>query len=105
LPRANLPPGCFSIAMEDGTRYKAGRAGGHVEVADHHADAINRTVGNGDAGLVSAKGGHYMGTQKGRWCAPCRFLANSWSVECPRCGRPTVPEPEREPVPLPVALA
>lgn len=92
MPRANLPPGCSSLAFEDGTRYKAGRPGGHVEVAGHHAEAINRLSGNGDAGLVSAKGAHYLGTKRGRWCATCRFLAQAWSVECPRCGRPTEPE-------------
>ena len=72
MPRANLPPGCSSLAFEDGTRYKAGRPGGHVEVAGHHAEAINRLSGNGDAGLVSAKGAHYLGTKRGRWCATCR---------------------------------
>jgi hypothetical protein len=103
--RVNMPPGNSGFTMTgDGTHYK-GKPGGHVDVEDHHAPAINRMLGNGDAGLLSAKGAHYIGTKAGRWCTECRFLANSWSVECPRCRRPTVPEPERDPVPLSVALA
>ena len=92
MPRANLPPGCFSLQMEDGTQYRARRAGGHVEVADHHAKAINQTVGNGDAGLVSAKGAHYIGTRNGRWCPDCRRLWNVWNTTCVKCGGPTEPE-------------
>lgn len=92
--RVNLAPGCSGFTMAgDGTHYKAGRPGGHVDVADHHAPYIDGMSGNGDAGLLSAKGAHYLGTKAGRWCAPCSFLAQIWSKECPRCGRPTVPEP------------
>lgn len=91
--RVNLAPGCSGFQMEDGSHYKAGRPGGHVDVEDHHAPYINRLAGNGDAGLLSAKGRHFLGTKKGRWCATCRFLAQGWSTVCPRCGRPTVPEP------------
>lgn len=90
--RTELPPGCSSLRMEDGTRYKARKAGGFVNVSEGHADAINRLSGNGDAGLVTAKGHHFLGTKAGRWCEPCRFLAQGWSTECPRCGGATVPE-------------
>ncbi len=90
--RAELPPGCSSLHMEDGTTYNAGRPGGHVDVAEHHARAINRMGGNGTAGLVSAKGWHYLGTKKGRWCAACRRVWNAWSADCPRCGAATEPE-------------
>ena len=98
-----LPPGCSSLRMQDGTRY-SGREGGHVNVADEHAPHVRREVG-GDAGLV----GHgsfrsFTGTQEGRWCPECQFLANSWSAECPRCKRRgvvtlTVPESEMPPAP------
>ena len=54
--RTELPPGCSSLRMEDGTRYKARKPGGFVNVSEGHADAINRLSGNGDAGLVTAKG-------------------------------------------------
>ena len=90
--RVNLAPGCSGFTMEDGSHYKARRPGGHVDVEDHHAPYINQLGGNGDAGLLTAKGQHFLGTKKGRWCAPCRFLAQGWSVECPRCGRPTEAE-------------
>jgi hypothetical protein len=92
VKRANLPPGCSSLRMEDGTQYKAARPGGHVEVADHHARAINQTGGNGDAGLVSAKGWHYLGTKRGRVCPSCRWVWNVWTTECRRCGVATEPE-------------
>jgi hypothetical protein len=90
--RTELPPGCFSLAMEDGTRYKARKAGGHVEVSEDHARAINRLKGNGDAGLVTAKNAHFVGTRNGRWCEACRRLWNVWSVACPRCNAPTETE-------------
>jgi hypothetical protein len=89
--RVYLPPGNSGFTMEDGSHYQS-RPGGHVDVEDRHAPAINRMLGNGDAGLLSATGRHFIGTKAGRWCAPCRFLAQGWSTECPRCGGPTVPE-------------
>ena len=96
--RVNLPEGCSSLRMQDGTRY-VGREGGHVTVADEHAPHVRREVG-GDAGLV----GHgtfrtFGGTREGRYCPACAFLANSWSAECPRClgrGVVTLTLPESE---------
>lgn len=90
--RVNLAPGCSGFTMEDGSHYKAGRPGGHVDVKDHHAPYINRLAGNGDAGLLSAKGAHYLGTSKGRWCGACRRLWNVWNKTCVKCGAPTEPE-------------
>lgn len=79
--------------MQDGTQYR-GREGGSVTVTDEHAPHIQRQVG-GDAGLVgSAAFRQFAGTRDGRWCEPCRFLAQRWSVVCPRCGRDTIPEAE-----------
>ena len=91
--RVNLPEGCSSLRMQDGTRY-VGREGGHVTVADEHAPHVRREVG-GDAGLV----GHgsmrvFAGTQKGRWCPACRKLWNRWNAVCVKCGGETVPESE-----------
>jgi hypothetical protein len=84
--------------MQDGTEYHD-RGRGFVTVKDEHAPAIRRQVG-GDAGLV----GHssfrsFAATKDGRYCPECRFLANSWSRECPRCARRgvvsvTIPESE-----------
>ena len=91
--RVNLAPGCSGFTMAgDGTHYKAGRPGGHVDVADHHAPYINGMSGNGDAGLLSAKGAHYIGTKNGRWCGACRRLWNVWNHGCPKCGGTTQPE-------------
>jgi len=88
-----LPPGCAGFTMQDGTQYR-GREGGSVTVADSHAPFIQRQVG-GDAGLVgSAAFREFAGTRDGRWCQDCRFLAQRWSVVCPRCGRDTIPEAE-----------
>jgi len=88
-----LPPGCAGFTMQDGTQYR-GREGGSVTVTDEHAPHIQRQVG-GDAGLVgSAAFRQFAGTRDGRWCEPCRFLAQRWSVVCPRCGRDTIPEAE-----------
>jgi hypothetical protein len=90
--RVNLPPGCSGFQV-GGTHYED-RPGGHVDVADHDAPAVNRMLGNGDAGLLSAKGRHYIGTKKGRRCTGCGRLWNVWSLTCPRevCGAPTEPE-------------
>ena len=93
--RVNLAPGCSGFTMAgDGTHYKAGRPGGHVDVADHHAPYIDGMSGNGDAGLLSAKGRHFIGTRKGRRCTGCGRLWNVWSLTCPReqCGAATEPE-------------
>jgi hypothetical protein len=96
--QVNLPPGCRSLKLEDGTRYVAPREGGRVTVTDDHARAIDRMPGNGTAGLVTGMAGFALGTKKGRWCAPCHRVWNAWSELCPRCGLPTEPEQER-PVP------
>jgi hypothetical protein len=87
----NLPPGCSALDMQDGTRYQ-GRPGGHVNVADEHAPFVRRATG-GDAGLTGHGGFRaFIGTKAGRWCQACKFLAQAWSRECPRCGRPTEAE-------------
>lgn len=89
--RVNMPPGNSGFTMYDGTHYKD-RPGGHVDVEDHHAPAINRMLGNGDAGLLSATGRHFIGTKNGRWCTDCRRLWNAWNDTCVKCGAPTVAE-------------
>lgn len=96
--QVQLPPGCSGFNFTDGTEYK-GKPGGHVTVSDEHAPFIRRQTG-GDAGLT----GHgsfrsFMGTKAGRWCGPCRFLAQSWSLTCPHCGGDTIPEAEMPAVP------
>jgi hypothetical protein len=90
--RVNLPPGCNGLNLQDGTRYTGHN--GHVDVAEHHAAAVERLSTGGDAGLVSARPRSYLGTKKGRRCEPCRRLWNAWSYVCPRCGVITAPEAE-----------
>lgn len=95
MPVVNLPPGCRSLQMQDGQRYVAGRAGGHVTVSDDHAAAIDKVSGNGTAGLVTGKFRAFGGGKKaGRWCRSCQpaRLWNAWNDTCPRCGAATEPE-------------
>jgi len=96
--QVNLPPGCRSLQMEDGTRYIAPRAGGMVTVSDRHAKAIDHIPGNGTAGLVTGRPGIYAsGAKPGRVCTACGRVSYPWSGTCPRpsCGAPTVPETPR----------
>lgn len=88
MVKVNLPPGCSGFNCKDGTRYKANKPGGTVEVSDRHADAIN-TGQFGEKGFISAKGALTFGTKKGRWCVACKRVWNAWSHECPRCGEAT----------------
>jgi hypothetical protein len=90
--QVNLPPGCKSLRMEDGTRYVAGRAGGQVTVSDHHGAAINRLGGNGTAGLINGNPGLFVRSKKGRRCAACNRVWMPWVEHCHRCGRDTEPE-------------
>jgi len=93
--KVNLPPGCRSLRMEDGSRYVAAREGGKVTVADHHAAAIDRMDGNGTAGLVTGAFRVFGSSKKaGRWCRACQpaRLWNAWNLFCPRCNAPTEPE-------------
>ena len=97
--RIPLPPGNAGLRMQDGTRYRADKEGGTVTVSDEHAPHVRREVG-GDAGLVGYGAFRsFMGTKAGRWCISCRFLAQNWSLSCPRCGGDTIPEAE-----MPAAL-
>jgi hypothetical protein len=92
--KVNLPPGCRSLRLEDGTRYVAAREGGSVTVSDSHAAAIDRMDGNGTAGLVTGKYRVFGAGKNGRWCFSCvpARLWNAWNDVCPRCGEPTQPE-------------
>ena len=93
MPQVNLPPGCRSLAFEDGTRYVAPRSGGAVTVTDDHASAIDRLDGNGDAGLVTGKFRQYgSGGKPGRACTRCTRVWHRWVTVCHSCGAPTEPE-------------
>jgi hypothetical protein len=88
--RVQLPPGCESLKFP-GSKPYYGKPGGSVVVADEHAAQI-RTSGNGQLGIISGRMTAAVGTRAGRWCAPCRFLAQAWSTSCPRCGAETTEE-------------
>ncbi|GAA4626887.1 hypothetical protein GCM10023196_036970 [Actinoallomurus vinaceus] len=88
--RVTLPPGCYGLQMGDGTKYTA-KPGSTVTVEDRHAGAI-KTSTNGRTGVVSATRSYGLATKAGRWCEPCRFLAQAWATTCPRCGGSTIEE-------------
>ncbi len=92
MKQVQLPPGCRSLRLEDGTRYVARREGGMVTVSDDHARAIDKMPGNGDAGLVHGNAGMTIkgGPRNGRKCLSCGRLWYPWTLEC--CGEATVPE-------------
>jgi hypothetical protein len=93
--KVNLPPGCRSLQLEDGTRYVAPRSGGAVTVSDDHAAAIDRIPGNGTAGLVTGQYRVYGTSGKpGRRCTGCGRVYYAFTTICPRsaCGAPTEPE-------------
>jgi len=89
MSRLNLPPGCRSVRMEDGTRYVARREGGHVDVADEHIAPINGMSGNGDGGLLHAMNREFGSTGgPTRVCERCGFRGYAFTATCPRafCG-------------------
>jgi Zn finger protein HypA/HybF involved in hydrogenase expression len=90
--RVNLPPGCYGIQMEDGTKYDRDRSG-RVEVADHHAAAIDASWYR-ETGVMVGTERHTIATKTGRWCATCQpaRLWNRWNISCPRCGATTTEE-------------
>jgi hypothetical protein len=91
MTRVQLPDGCTGLDMADGRKYTASRPGGSVEVSP----ADSRYIGTswyGQAGVMRGSQVIALGTKRGRWCGPCRFLAQAWSRECPRCGGPTAPD-------------
>lgn len=87
--KVQLPPGCSGFDCKDGTKYKANRPGGMVEVSDRHAKAINQGQ-YGEKDFISAKGQVSFGTRSGQLCTPCGRLWNAWNKTCPKCGEETV---------------
>lgn len=91
MPRINMPPGCYGVRFKGVKEPVNSRPGGHIDVSDEQARAIMRSS-NGQLGIISGRELVAIATKAGRWCRPCRFLAQSWSTECPRCGGPTEKE-------------
>lgn len=90
--RVNLPPGCYGLDMQDGTRYTANRDG-QVLVRDQHAAAI-RKGWYGQSGVMVASEEHRIGTRITRVCTTCHPTRrwNAWNTSCPRCGAVTTLE-------------
>ena len=90
MTKVQLPDGCTGLDMADGRRYTAAKAGGQVEVSGADARYIGTSF-YGQSGIMAGSQSLTLGTKKGRWCDPCRFLAQAWSDTCPRCGAETTP--------------
>jgi hypothetical protein len=88
MVKVQLPPGCKGLDCKDGTRYTASKPGGYVTVSDRHAGAIESGQ-FGETGLIDASGTQAFGTQKGRKCPSCKWLWNTWTKVCHRCGEET----------------
>jgi hypothetical protein len=73
-----------------GKVYDAARPGGAVSMPDEHAKLMQGSR-NGRLGILTVNGTS-IGTKAGRRCGGCGFLAQAWSVLCPRCGGDTAPE-------------
>lgn len=102
MPRVYLPPSCGGFA-DGNQKYLAERGpGSYVNLEDGSPQL--KKLKNQDyasAGLVDAGPEKFFTVRRddGRWCPECKFLANSWSAECPRCERNgvvtlTIPEAE-----------
>lgn len=89
------------MGFGDGDRKYLGERGPGSFVNFEHGDPQLKKLAGQDytsAGLVACEEKFFTVRKgDGRWCPECRFLANSWSLECPRCARngvttATVPE-------------
>jgi hypothetical protein len=92
MTKVQLPDGCSGLDMANGRKYTAAKAGGTIEVSGADAKFIDTSF-YGQTGIMAGAQSLTIGTKAGRWCEPCRFLAQAWSVTCPRCGAETTPIP------------
>lgn len=87
MATVTLPRGCTGLDFADGTRVSAGREGSTVEVSSRNTKFLQNSW-YGQTGVISGTGFSF-GTKGTRRCIPCKRDWNAWSLECPRCGRPT----------------
>jgi hypothetical protein len=87
--RVTLPPGCAGFTTADGRTLPA-KAGTSIVLEDHDVARLMKS-GHAANGLISRQA-HRLGTKQGRWCLACRRLWQAWSLECPNCHEPTMPE-------------
>lgn len=104
MPRVFLPPGCAGFA-DGNQKYLAERGPGSFVNLEDGSPQLAKLRGQdyAAAGLVDAGAEKFFTVRRndGRWCPRpgCHFLANSWSLECPRCkgnGIVTLTIPEAE---------
>jgi hypothetical protein len=86
--RVQLPPGCAGFRCADGSVYSA-KPGTSVVLEDRHATSLSKSQ-HQSIGLVTAGESFSLGTKESRRCPECRFLAQAWSQDCPRCGAETI---------------
>lgn len=89
-----LPTNCYGIELPNGKPINSSKPGGKIDVPDEWMPAVEGSTA-AHSGILPTNRGFSLGTRTGRWCAPCRFLAQAWSLECPKCGEPTVEESKR----------
>ena len=87
MTQVRLPDGCGGLKLEDGTKYKAPKRGGVVDVEPEHARAIRRQYG--PLGIMTGGMTFSFGTKRGRFCAACGRTWNAWNSRCPKCDLPT----------------
>jgi hypothetical protein len=88
MAKVTLPPGCYGLEMQDGTRYNTTRAApDRLQVTDEHAAAIRRDYA-GQAGIVVGETFSF-GTRRTRHCTSCNRNWNAWNTTCPACGETT----------------
>jgi hypothetical protein len=90
MTQVRLPDGCGGLKLEDGTKYKAPKRGGVVDVEPAHARAITKQYGS--LGIMTGGMTFRIGTKRGRVCAPCGRTWNAWNDFCPRCSAETEEE-------------
>jgi hypothetical protein len=85
--------GCIGAKMEDGTDYRANRAGVMQVDNPHHVRAMKRDPAI--AGDIVERSFHTRtdaAGRPGRYCtAGCITELQPWTHDCPRCGAPTEP--------------
>ena len=82
-----LPPGCYGLQMEsDGREFNA-RPGGTVHIPDEYSGELSQSNAARN-GMITVGLRANLGGRRGRPCTGdrCRFIAQVWSENCPRCG-------------------
>jgi hypothetical protein len=88
MVKMTLPSGVSKVSTNGNYTAKEGDT---VDVTPYQArQIVERTSAPGRRAVRSRA--QSVGTRQGKRCPECRFLAQAWSLECPRCSTPTVDE-------------